>query len=424
MYCVHCGAKLQDDAVFCEECGKRIDEVADAAPGSGYHKTLSKKRGVTKIPIILLAVAAIMVVSVVAAKTNKSSGETKSGGQNQSYSSQDEHAAQLPVDEILKQCPACQPALEVYEELNKLTFSWTADKEEIEALILQKSRLMQHDCKAEPIHVEGVRCAYLGSTGYYSGDWVGAGPSGSGSYFGLVYNDTAVTFEGDWKYGLPDGEGVLFVENYIGYWDMTYIGGMKDGLRDGKGLWYERSEPEHEWEQYGPRYSIYEEAIYSQNRLTEPVRCATYDGETGELCEYQMRTTDERGYALPTSPTWGPNDLSPQEYELLSKVTVGVTVAMIAMLAGHAIETIIHDDDPGRWDRHQDMLVWLNEQDEKKEKERIQSEIAAKKREISHIDNFEMYELEKQGLKGSAEYRDYEDRIGRLNSEVNKLENR
>ena len=211
----------------------------------------------------------------------------------------------------------------------------------------------------------------------------------------LIYDTNVVSYTGEWGFGVPNGKGELYVENYLGDWDMTYMGQMKNGLRDGVGSWYEYYDNEYQ----SPKFRIYGEAVYSENRLTEWTDCVEYFAETGEIYQYCKMITDDAGNPL-MGDTWGPNDLSPEEEYALGVATAAVTLGMVAYLVDTAFT---NDYDYER--AKQNQLNELNSWRENKAAE----EQANMERELKEKENYRLYccdkydELYSKGLEGSLD---------------------
>ena len=97
------------------------------------------------------------------------------------------------LDAIVDECPDCQSAIETYIEMIKVAQDWTTSKEELEMLESQKCNQMQHLCTAKIIQVENVPYVFRGGFGLYTGEWMGAGPSGKGTFCGTVYASVSGT---------------------------------------------------------------------------------------------------------------------------------------------------------------------------------------------------------------------------------------
>lgn len=73
MYCRYCGAELDDDAVFCENCGKRVKEASDGSDtDTQRERSSAQKKGLTggrrgRKMLLLLAMMVVAAVAVVMA---------------------------------------------------------------------------------------------------------------------------------------------------------------------------------------------------------------------------------------------------------------------------------------------------------------------------------------------------------------------
>lgn len=338
MYCMNCGTKNDDQAKFCIKCGQQLTDsvVANEKPKPAKEKPKSW----SMVLISLVLVVAIIVVSIFDLWPWSKKADKKANGDftQQGEAQNGEQAAlsgevvtfeNFPLDAIIEQCPDCQAAMETYIEMLKASQDWTTSKEEIEALENQKCAQMQHFCTANSIYVEDIPYAFHGSFGLYTGDWIGAGPAGKGTYTGTVYGNNIVTYTGDWGFGLPNGEGQLYLENYLGTWDMTYTGQMKNGMRDGTGSWFEYDDQQGNIHPI-PKYRVYDTAVYSNNCLTDKITCVEYEESTGEIIKYFYAITDDNGNPQMLD-TWGPDELSP---DVADKLTSIIIVASTAFIVG------------------------------------------------------------------------------------------
>lgn len=348
MYCMNCGTKNDDQAKFCIKCGQQLtDSVVvneKPKPAKGKPKSWSM------VLVSLVLVAAIIVVSVFdlwpwSKRSDKKAngdftqqGEVQNGEQAAS-SGEVVTFENFPLDAIIEQCPDCQAAIETYIEMLKASQDWTTSKEEIEALENQKCAQMQHFCTANSIYVEDVPYAFHGSFGLYTGDWIGAGPAGKGTYTGTIYETNLVSYTGDWGFGLPNGEGQLYLENYLGTCDMTYTGEMKNGMRDGVGSWFEYDDQQGNIHPI-PKYRVYDTAVYSNNCLTDKITCVEYEESTGEIIKYFYAITDDNGNPQMLD-TWGPDELSPDVADkLYTTIFVAATTYMMGTLVESAIDSM------------------------------------------------------------------------------------
>lgn len=348
MFCMNCGTKNDDQAKFCIKCGLQLtDSVVvneKSKPAKGKPKSWSM------VLISLVLVVAIIVVSVFdlwpwsKRADKKANGDfTRQGevqnGEQASSSDGTVTFENFPLDAIVGQCPDCQAAMETYIEMLKASQDWTTSKEELEVLENQLCVQMQHFCTANSIYVEDIPYAFHGSFGLYTGDWIGAGPSGKGTYTGTVYGNNIVTYTGDWGFGLPNGEGQLYLENYLGTWDMTYTGEMKNGMRNGVGSWFEYDDQQGNINPI-PKYRVYDTAVYSNNCLTDKITCVEYEESTGEIIKYFYAITDDNGNPQMLD-TWEAGELSPDVADkLYTIIFVAATTYMTGTLVKGAIDSM------------------------------------------------------------------------------------
>lgn len=418
MYCMNCGTKNDDQAKFCIKCGQQLtDSVVvneKPKPAKGKPKSWSM------VLISLVLVVAIIVVSVFdlwpwSEKSDKKAngdftqqGEVQNGEQ---VASSDGTVTfeNFSLDAIVGQCPDCQAAIETYIETIRVCQDWTTSKEEIVALENQKCAQMQHFCTADAIYVEDIPYTYHGSFGLYTGDWIGAGPAGNGTYTGTIYETNLVSYTGDWGFGLPNGEGQLYLDNYLGTWDMTYTGQMKNGMRDGTGSWFEYDDGGGYHE---PTFRIYDEAVYSQNQLSEWTDCVKYDAETGEILQYCKMKTDEAGLPI-MGETWGPDELSPEMENALGVAGALCIVGVTAYMAGELVQSLTdphYADSIYKGQTIEEQMAELdryNEQKALENQERMEREEKNKERN-KNIAWDEMKKLEANGDYGSLDHQDYE----------------
>lgn len=348
MYCMNCGAKNDNQAKFCIKCGQQMKDcvVVDEKPKPA--KRTPKSWYVVLISLVLVAtifIATIFDLWPWSTKAGKEASDIRAGQDDiqkgEQAASNDDIVTfeNFPVDEIIEQCPDCQAAMETYITMLNAGQDWTTSKEELEALGNQLCAQMQHFCTAEAIYVEDIPYVYRGSFGLYTGDWIGAGPAGKGTYIGTVYDTHIVSYEGDWGYGMPNGEGVLYLENYMGTWDMTYTGGMINGMRDGVGSWFEYDDMQGNIHPT-PKYRVYDTAVYSNDCLTDKITCVEYDESTGEINKYFYAITDEKGNPLMLD-TWGADELSPDVADkLYTTIFVAATCYTMGYLADAAIDSM------------------------------------------------------------------------------------
>ena len=381
MFCTNCGANNNEGAKFCTKCGQQLsyNVVADNTVG----KKNGKPRNRFMISISLVLVVTIVTISVFDLwpwNNNGSGNERNNETENAMEIAQDKEnpasndemysVESFSLDAIVEECPDCQSAIETYIEMIKLAQDWTTSKEELEILEDQKCNQMQHLCTAQIIQVENVPYVFRGAFGLYTGDWMGAGPCGKGSFSGTVYG-TIVTYDGDWGFGVPNGEGELYAESgYSRGWDVTYTGQFKNGMRDGVGAWFEYYDG---WQPADPRprYKIYDIATYSNDMLTDWVNCANYDAETGELLGYCKMKTNEKGASL-MGEQWGADELSPEEKDALG-VAGSLFIAGVMIYMGSEMVSSLTDphyaDDIYKGKTPEEQMAELNQYRQQKEKE-------------------------------------------------------
>lgn len=421
MFCTKCGANNNEGAKFCTKCGQQLSYRAVA------DKTVDKKKGKSR-SVFMISISLVLVVTIVTISVfdlwpwsngtdNEWSSETDSEWSNETgndmgtfqdkgnLASNDEmySVESFSPGAIVDECPDCQSAIDTYIETIKVAQDWTTSKEELEILENQKCNQMQHFCTAQIKQVENVPYVFRGAFGLYTGDWMGAGPCGKGSFSGTVYGNI-VTYDGDWGFGVPNGEGELYAESgYLRGWDATYTGQFKNGMRDGTGSWFEYYDDSEKAVAPQPRYRIYDIATYSNDMLTGWVNCADYDAETGELLEYSKMTTDETGAPL-MGERWGADELSPEEKNALgvagSLFIVGVVIYMGSEMVSsltdpHYADSIYKAKTP------EEQMAELNQYRQQKEKEQEEQKrldadkLAAEKAyAITQLDRWEKGELE------------------------------
>jgi hypothetical protein len=381
MFCTNCGANNNEGAKFCTKCGQQLSY--SSAVDNAADKKKGKSRNVFMISISLVLVATIVTISVfdLWPWSNGTDKEWSNETRNDMGSAQDKENPvsndemysfeSFSLDAIVDECPDCQSAIETYIEMIKVGQDWTTSKEELEMLENQKCNQMQHLCTAKIIQVENVPYVFRGGFGLYTGDWMGAGPCGKGSFSGTTYGNI-VTYDGDWGFGVPNGEGELYAENgYLRGWDTTYTGKFKNGMRDGVGSWFEYYDDSEKAVDPQPRYRIYDIATYSNDMLTDWVNCADYDAETGELLGYCKMTTNETGASL-MGERWGADELSPEEKNafgvagslFIAGVVVYMGSEMISSLTDpHYADSIYKGKTP------EEQMAELNQYRQQKEKE-------------------------------------------------------
>ena len=420
MHCMNCGSDNDDQAKYCIKCGSKLNDAIEN--GSNSQPARKKSRNMFMISISLVLVVTLIIISVFDLwpwgqqdrdnNTQQILGsELKNDMQNDAQSSSRDDVVTFETfsfDAIVDECPDCQAAIETYIEMLRIGQDWTSSKEDLEALEKLKCNQMQHFCTAKTVYVENIPYVFRGGYGLYTGDWVGAGPSGKGSYFGAVYGKT-VSYEGDWGYGMPNGEGRLYAESgYLKLWDTTFTGHFKNGMRDGKGSWFEYYDDRQNVVSPQPHYRIYDTAVYSNDMLTDWVDCVDYDAKTGEILGYCKMMTDEAGEPI-MGATWEPDELSPEMKNALgvagSLFIIGVTVYVTGEMIQAATDPAAVEEiyDMGLWERGptpewtQQEIANKKKRNDEERQQKQQEWDNNMKRALSVVDDYEP---------GSQEYND------------------
>ena len=407
MYCSQCGAENSEQDDFCASCGQPLKKSGNTQKRPGKKK---KTGNIYLVLTALVLIITLVVVSIFNLWPWKSSNKSSTKAQTTETDKQANDNG-FSLEAIAKQCPDCHDSLETYTQIIKAAQDWTTTKEKLSELTSKLYTQMQHVCTAQTIQVEDVPYSYKGSFGLYTGDWVGAGPSGKGTYMGYVNGGNMISYEGDWGYGLPNGNGVLYEENYFGDWSRNYTGQMKDGMRNGTGSWIEFHNDSGNISPT-PTYRIYNAATYSNDCLLEWIDCVEYYKNTGEIKKYFKAKTDEKGYPL-MGETWQADELSPEMKNTLGVAgalfVVGVTVYMMSDLTDEVIRSMTdphYIDDIYKPKTELEQMEELNNYEERKEKERFED--MKRKREKARANREyaanKLDELESSGDFNSLDY--------------------
>ncbi len=390
MYCAKCGASLNDGAKFCPSCGQATGAVLkDANEGNSakspqaVEKTQKTKKQTKRImPLISTAIilgagvlACVVLIKLIIEKRQPSSSAKKvaQSGESSIYSG-------FSLDEIDRECDGCHHALSDYIDLVELGRNENFDTDGMNAYSEEKYSAMHHTCHAKATRVKDMPYVYRGCYGTYTGDWQGAGPVGKGTFVGTSYylGDT-VSYEGDWNYGLPEGNGELYIENFDGSgWNLTYKGQMYAGMRNGSGYVYEYLPAQS----YRAKYRIYAETVFQNDIMAQITDCEEHDAETGEILTYYQMTGDEDGWVQMVN-SWGANEMSPQEKQALE---FGVSVITIA-LVGKMVEPIFDGSSGYDYDAaNEKMLADLDDYRQKKEKDAAETKARQKEEDRKFAD--------------------------------------
>ncbi|MBO5629036.1 MAG: zinc-ribbon domain-containing protein [Aeriscardovia sp.] len=345
MYCTKCGNELDIDAKFCPKCGTPIDgQTSESNPSIPKKNVLLN----TKKILILSGCIAGVICLVLFGKRLLGKGTD---------------AKAFSLDKINKQCDGCGDALNTYIALLDVGSEFGYYEEEMEEYSLLKYGQMQHNCTADIIEVTDIPYVYHNCYGTYTGTWQGAGPTGQGTFIGKgsLY-DNIVSYKGQWAYGLPEGEGELYIQNIVNSrWDETYYGLMTAGFRHGTGHLYEYYNPQ-DGSMSVAKYRIYDEATFNYDIMSSVTDCGEYDAETGEILRYYRMTGADNGWVNMIA-SWGADELNPDEKAQLQFEASVLTVGFMTYMVGKVIS-------PGGYDHaagNKQMLDELNSYNTQKE---------------------------------------------------------
>lgn len=339
MFCRYCGAQMSDDAAFCPKCGKpNATPPVQSVPAANQQKSSSGINLKILIPLAAVITILLVVLAIKVIGNGTESGFPASIAGKTSANGED-----LSLDEIVKECSGCNDSIAAYLDLMNKALEYGYDEGELNSLISQYYNTMHHDCNADVTYVEGKPYVYRCCLGTYTGEWKGAGPSGVGEFIGKKkFTNNAVQYSGEWAYGLPEGNGTLYIQNFAdSTWDLTYSGQMRAGMRDGTGHIYEYNRGAS----YAPMYRIYDAVDFSNDIMTSVTDVATYNANTKELLYYDRVTGDNSGW-ITMIDSWGADELNPEQQKMLEyaecAIVVGTVGAMVynaykGVQEGHAI---------------------------------------------------------------------------------------
>lgn len=385
MFCTKCGHELDEGAVFCTQCGTKIgvseDNSIDQHTAKQRINTTGKATSKSgKLVFCGVAVLALVIISAIG--LSKLSSSSSSVGKNNGLRKSSDNTKKngraiddrdFSLDVIETQCEGCRDALTTYIELVNNGNSISSTKESITALCQKKGKEMHHNCTADVIQVTNIPYAYRGSYGTYTGDWKGAGPVGYGEYTGAVYRTKAVSYKGEWEYGLPNGSGELYVEDCFHGWDMTYKGQMCDGMRDGTGYLYEYYYDDS-------MYRIYDEATFKNDIMVTVTDCVEYDGQTGDVIRYERMIGDEATGWVNMVDSWEAGELSPEQKKALEFAECALVVGTLGYMISDSANSGGYNYDKA----NEDMLNELNSYREQKAQEEQEALIQQQKDEESY----------------------------------------
>ena len=325
MFCRNCGTELPENSQFCTSCGLKLVQVPNTEKQNSSNS--GKNKLFLSIGMLTIAVALLAgVIFLPAGKKEKSADVANSSNDTVTTSSEE-----LPDNDILataiSECENCVDAVNTYIQMMDLAEKDSnVAKTHLDILSNSKRMYMYHHCTAPIIEVENIPYSYRGSCGLYSGQWQGGGPINKGSYRGLLDNTYVISYSGDWKQGLPNGLGELYIEKYASGWDLGYRGQVRDGLRDGKGVMYEYYD---NWLGQGPRYRVYESSTFANDKLMQETECITYDANTNEAIEHHRMIGTDDGWVASTAQ-WYEGELNPEQKALAEEIGAAALIAFIS----------------------------------------------------------------------------------------------
>lgn len=367
MYCTKCGNQVNDGAKFCTKCGQQFNKGSQIYPAAILHKKTNY------LVFVVIGIIIILLLLVIRFLVKNEDTGLSLIGEDAGLSLTNEDTGELYDNgclnfaAIIMQCEYCETPLNTLVEFCDLGTAYGYDKDKIDACSIKKYNEMQHNCTADVIQVENIPYVYRGCYGTYSGDWQGAGPVGTGTFIGEQrLSSGMIAYTGDWKYGLPEGEGELYIINSIDYRgnDFKYVGQVSAGLRNGTGYLYE----------YAPGasgfYRIYDQSVYQNDILAVETDAVRYDLDTGEVIYYERFIGEEEsGWYCGLTAQWGANELSPEQKKLMDYVMIGAIGYIIYKTVDSAINV------PESYDyekSNQEMLAKLEESRAKEQAELLE----------------------------------------------------
>ena len=343
MFCPNCGNQLKGEGAFCPKCGTKISAASSIPVQTAVvnsEKPVKQKKGKRGIIITVIVIILLLVLLTRCSGSTNDGGSlgtsergSQTAGSNQGIIESGSGSANigevyedgsLNFEVIISQCKDCEAPLNTLVEFCDLGSAYGYDEDKINACSTKKYNEMHHNCTADVIQVENIPYVYRGYYGTYSGDWQGAGPTGTGTFVGEHRLTThLISYTGDWKYGLPEGEGELCIIKSLNYSgnDIQYVGQMSAGLRHGTGYMYEYAA--------GPSgfYRIYDESVFQDDIMSVETQAASYDLNTGEVIFYGKYIGIENG-EIGATALWSADELSPDEKKIVNYVVLGALAYM------------------------------------------------------------------------------------------------
>lgn len=371
-----------------------------------------KGKGLIWIPIasvVLVAFVVLLVISCI--NYAKSMGFGSSTNTNPSVestiASQKETKEvksydMVPYDEASQKCPGCEEARKDYNSIIK-AYSKIHEGDPDANLYFDaaeelKDRFyaeLDHNCKAETIMVAEVPYILWNYEGIYTGEWKGNGPCGKGTFAGNYISapntvgdkaDSFYYYSGDWEHGLPNGTGEYWQENSRGTVDTYYIGGVKDGKRNGRGqmIEYYFYDPydrgfylpmvEAQYFKGEDTYLCFAEAEYSNDALVSETNVELYDNTD----DNRLRGTGKVVWNYESNIfTYTQYERNLTDKEILQNVATGIIAAAVV---DKTIELLTTEDPPTISGMERNSYVSVNNYDEEFEKKKEEEKRLEKER--------------------------------------------
>ena len=153
-----------------------------------------------------------------------------------------------------------------------------------------------HNCTAQQVYVQNMKTDIDGYVGYYTGEWLGTGPCGYGSFAGSTPNCTRderdnlytysdyLSYTGYWDYNMPSGQGDLYyyhnktnkVNGFAYNYEQFFTGEFQNGRKNGVGVQHEIQETVRDTSTEYTEW-FYDQGTYVNGDLAENVKFAQYN---------------------------------------------------------------------------------------------------------------------------------------------------
>jgi hypothetical protein len=370
----------------------------------GDNNTMGKKKGsgFVWIPIASVFLIAFVVLSVVSCVNFSKSmgwGAGLSGGTSTTSNKKAKKLKSydsVPYDEATDKCSGCEAARKDYNSIIK-AYSMIHAGDPDSALYFDaaqdlKDRFyseLDHNCKAETIMVTEVPYILWNYEGIYTGEWKGNGPCGQGTFAGNYISvsnhvsekdNSFYYYSGDWEHGLPNGSGEYWQENSRGTVDTYYIGGVKDGKRDGRGqmIEYYFYDPydrgfylpmvEVQYFNGEDTYLCFAEAEYRDDALVSETDVELYDNNDANRLRGSGRVVWNYNS---NSFTYTEYERNLTNTEIMQNYATGI---IAAALVDKTIEMLTTEDPPTISGMERNSNVYVEDYDEEFEKKKEEEE--------------------------------------------------